>query len=315
MTPSDNGRSERSGTQVGLSELIALRQEARRLDITPRGRVLATRSGGHLSRFRGRGMEFDESRIYQPGDEPRNMDWRVTARSGRPHVKLFREERERPVWLLVDQGPSMRFGTRVAFKSVIAARAAALLGWAAADKGDRIGGMVFDENHHIHRRPAAGNRGLLPVLHALSGNARSTGLAGFSTVAGAAQQFAAGVFSGSLVFVLSDFRGLDDHSAAWMGSLGRTSELVMIHLVDPLEIAPPPPGRYPVSDGTHRRLLDTSAPALRAHWTNRFAEFNERLQRLCRRHHAHLIGLRTDEPVGETLRLGLGTQRSGRGVA
>jgi uncharacterized protein (DUF58 family) len=103
-------------------------------------------------------MEFDESRVYLPGDDPRNMDWRVTARAGTPHVKLFREERERPVWLLVDQGPSMRFGTRVAFKSVVAARVAALLGWAAVDRGDRVGGLVFDESRHLERRPAARGR-------------------------------------------------------------------------------------------------------------------------------------------------------------
>ena len=146
-----------------LRHRALLSYEAARLDIGPRGKVLATRNGGHLSRFRGRGMEFDESRIYQPGDDPRNMDWRVTARSGRPHVKLFREKRERPVWLLVDIGPRMRFGTRVAFKSVIAARAAALLAWAAADRGDRVGGMVFDESRSFERRPATRAHGLLPA--------------------------------------------------------------------------------------------------------------------------------------------------------
>ena len=106
------------GTQVSLAGLIALRQEAGRLQLAPRGKVLATRSGGHLSRFRGRGMEFDESRVYQPGDDPRNMDWRVTARSTQPHVKLFREERERPVWFLVDNRPGMHFGTRVALSLI-----------------------------------------------------------------------------------------------------------------------------------------------------------------------------------------------------
>ena len=137
MAQADRIPGSDGGTLADLQSLIALRGEARRLDIAPRGKVLATRSGGHLSRFRGRGVEFDESRVYQPGDDPRNMDWRVTARAAQPHVKLFREERERPVWLLVDMGPRMRFGTRIAFKSVIAAHAAALLAWAAVDQGDR----------------------------------------------------------------------------------------------------------------------------------------------------------------------------------
>jgi uncharacterized protein (DUF58 family) len=314
MATSNSTPNDGHGTQVSLAELIALRQEARRLDITPRGKVLATRSGGHLSRFRGRGMEFDESRVYQPGDEPRNMDWRVTARSGMPHVKLFREERERPVWLLVDQGRSMQFGTRVAFKSVIAARAAALLGWAAADKGDRVGGMTFDEDSSAHHRPAAGNRGLLPVLYALSSDARTEHRAGFAGLADAANQFAPMVSSGSLVFVLSDFRDLNDANAAWMGRLGRHSELVLVQVFDPLEMAPPPPGRYPVSDGEHRRLLDTSAAPLRSDWESHFHERNKRLEHLCLQHQAHLIGLRTDQPVGETLQRELGPQRFVSGV-
>ncbi len=90
------GPAIEDGVSVTLASLIALREEARRLDIAPRGKVLATRSGGHLSRFRGRGMEFDESRVYQAGDDVRNMDWRVTARAGTPHVKLFREEGSAP---------------------------------------------------------------------------------------------------------------------------------------------------------------------------------------------------------------------------
>ena len=118
--------------------------------------------GGYVSPYRGRGMEFEEVRAYQPGDDIRNMDWRVTARTGRPHTKLFREERERPVLFLVDLGPSMAFGTRVAFKSVVAARAAALLAWAARDNGDRIGGIVFAGKRHRELRPAARERGMLP---------------------------------------------------------------------------------------------------------------------------------------------------------
>ena len=144
-----------SGVGIDLASLIALRQEAGRLQIAPRGKVLATRSGGHLSRFRGRGMEFDESRVYQPGDDPRNMDWRVTARSTVARQAVSRRAGA-PVWLLVDIGPGMRFGTRVAFKSVVAAQAAAaLLAWAAVDKGDRVGGVVFDEDRRIEYRPAA----------------------------------------------------------------------------------------------------------------------------------------------------------------
>jgi uncharacterized protein (DUF58 family) len=300
------------GTATDLQSLLALRQESRHLHIALRGKVLATRSGGHLSRFRGRGMEFDESRIYQPGDDPRNMDWRVTARAGRPHVKLFREERERPVWLLTDLGPGMRFGTRVAFKSVIAAQAAALLAWAAADQGDRVGGLVFDESRNYEGRPAARTRGLLPLLNALAElsqpPAEKTALngGGYASLNAAAEQLTRLVRPGSLVFLLSDFADLArQQEPTWLGRLGAGSEVVLVRIFDPLEALPPPPGRYPVTDGRRRGLLDTRQAARRERWQRRFADLSERLADLSLGHHAHLIELRTDQPVGETLSLGL----------
>ena len=126
-----------AATRVTSRELIELRRHARKLDLTRRRPALAQLAGNHASRFRGRGMDYQESRAYQPGDDIRNMDWRVTARSGRAHTKLFQEERERPVVFCIDLGPSLFFATRGALKSVIAARAATLLAWAAAAQGDR----------------------------------------------------------------------------------------------------------------------------------------------------------------------------------
>ncbi|MEJ2590904.1 MAG: DUF58 domain-containing protein [Candidatus Thiodiazotropha sp.] len=310
-----NAQAQNStGTSIDLAALIGLRQEAGRLDIAPRGKVLSTRSGGHLSRFRGRGMEFDESRVYQPGDDPRNMDWRVTARAGRPHVKLYREERERPVWLLVDIGPSMRFGTRVAFKSVLAARAAALLAWASADQGDRVGGLVFDETRHFEMRPMARTRGLLPLLNALSQDPIPGEDGGYASVAAAAQHLARLVRPGSLVVLLSDFAGLTPADGAWMARLGCGSELLLVHIYDPLEVAAPPADRYPVTDGERHGVLDTAVAGLREGWHRRFSQHNALLQDLSRQHRMHLIGLRTDQSLSETLGQALRPRRSGVGA-
>lgn len=293
------------GIAVGLAELIGLREEARRLDIAPRGKVLATRSGGHLSRFRGRGIEFDESRPYVPGDDPRSMDWRVTARTGKAHVKRYREERERPVWLMVDLGASMRFGTRKAFKSVIAARAAALLAWAAAEKGDRVGGLIYDETRRFERHPAPRTRGLLPLLNALSRQplpAADGGYTGFREAAGHLTRL---VRPGSLAFLLSDFYGASGDGATWLARLAEHSEVVLIEIVDPIEISAPPAGRYPVSDGVRRAFFDTTSQARRSTYQQRFADHAERLAALARRHRAHLLKLRTDAPVGPALAQGL----------
>lgn len=306
--PADDASEE--GVQVSLSSLIALRDEAKQLDIAPRGRAMATRAGGHLSRFRGRGIEFDESRAYQPGDDPRSMDWRVTARAGTPHVKLFREERERPVWLFVDRGLSMRFGTRVAFKSVIASRAAALLGWASIDRGDRIGGLIFDEQNHFERRPAARQHGLLPLLRALATAPRPGG-GGYGDFQAAVDHLVRLVRPGSLVFLLSDFVEVQPGKAAWLSHLGGASEVVLVAIVDPLEENPPPPGTYPITDGERRGVLDTRSRSARGLYQGRYLRRRAALEELSKRHNTHLLTLRTVDPVGPTLARGLG--RPGRG--
>ncbi len=118
-----------------------MRLSARNIKLDSRLYAIAETAGNRQSRFRGRGIDFQESRNYQPGDDIRTMDWRVTARTGRPHTKVFQEERERPIIIVIDCNPSMFFGTRVAFKAVIAARLAALIAWAAIRNGDRIGAV------------------------------------------------------------------------------------------------------------------------------------------------------------------------------
>ncbi len=294
------------GVSVSLDTLLALRGEARHLNIAPRGQILGTRSGGHLSRFRGRGMEFDESRAYQPGDDVRNMDWRVTARAGRPHVKLYREERERPVWLLVDLGPSMRFGTRTAFKSVVAARAAALLGWAAADNGDRVGGLVYDEARHFEQRATARMRGLLPLLKALCETPLPGASSGYRSLSDAATHLARLVRPGSLVFLLSDFAQLSPDATIWLAALSAGNEVVLVHIYDPLEAAAPPPGCYPVTDGAAKHgVLDTRSSGLRRTYAQRFADHRSRLTELAIRHRAHRLEIATNRPIGSALVQGL----------
>lgn len=145
------------GVTVQLDELIALRRYAQRVHYKPTGSAI--RAGNHLSKLRGRGMDFAEARNYQAGDEIRHMEWRVTARTGRPHVKLYQEERERPVVILSDFNPSMFFGTRLAFKSVIAARLAAMLAWTAIKQGDRVGGLFFQQKNIMNSLLAAEKQG------------------------------------------------------------------------------------------------------------------------------------------------------------
>ncbi|HEY6130551.1 MAG TPA: DUF58 domain-containing protein, partial [Halioglobus sp.] len=141
------------GAYVQLNELIALRFPAQQIKLGRRKRALNSLAGPIKSNFRGRGIDFEEVRSYQPGDDIRTIDWRVTARTGSAHTKLFREERERPVMVVIDQRGSMFFGSTHCFKSVLAAQLASLLAWSALHGGDRVGGLVFNDEGHQEIRP------------------------------------------------------------------------------------------------------------------------------------------------------------------
>ncbi len=159
-------RTLQSPARVELADLVRLRAAGEGIQLTaPRIRVVA--AGGHLSPYKGRGVEFDESRLYQPGDDLRTIDWRVTARTGKPHTKVFREERNRPVFIWLDLRRPMLFATRGAFKGVRAAEMAALIAWSAVANGDRLGGLVFSESEHHELRPALGARAALRLLQAV----------------------------------------------------------------------------------------------------------------------------------------------------
>ena len=296
------------GLTVSIEELLRLRDSAAGLGFSPQRRVLSTQAGGYVSPYRGRGMEFEEVRAYQPGDDIRNMDWRVTARTGRPHTKLFREERERPVLFLVDLGPSMAFGTRTAFKSVVAARAAALLAWAARDNGDRIGGIVFAGNQHRELRPAGRERGMLPFLKALVDMQPTGGMpaeTGNSPWVEILWRLTSIIRPGSLIFLLSDFRGLPQQAEPLFARLAAHNDVVSILVFDPVEAAAPPAGRYPLSDGQRFAVLDTGDSTVADAYHNRFASRREAIRALCHRHGSHFLTLATHQPVPEALRRGL----------
>jgi len=131
------------GAMLSLQQLLDQRHIAKALELYLQSRSRLGMSGSHISKSKGRGVDFEEHRAYQAGDDIRSIDWRVTARTGRPFTKIFREERERPVIIGVDQSHHMFFGSQVSFKSVVAAEVAAILCWLTVDNGDRVGGVVF----------------------------------------------------------------------------------------------------------------------------------------------------------------------------
>ncbi len=185
-----------------LDELLELRHQAHALGIASRHLVGSSFAGVYASVFRGQGLDFEEVREYHEGDDIRSMDWKVTARTNEPHLKLYREERERSVLLCVDQGPRMQFGTRGTFKAVQAARAAALIGWAASRMHDRVGGILYGAQPQ-HFRPTKDRRALWRLLKALA-EEPGTSPDVPDALAGALRRADRGAPTGSLVFVIGD---------------------------------------------------------------------------------------------------------------
>ncbi len=319
MSPLDHVHKDASPVSVSQAGLIRLNGPARAiaLDVL---RVNSLQTGAYVSHFRGRGMEFDESRPYQPGDDPRSIDWRVTARSTTAYTKLFREERERPVLVCVDLRSNMHFATRGCFKSVNASRAAALLAWAAHHRGDRLGGLIFGDTTHRELKPRLGRRAALRFVHQLAEHRdwpRDTNTKGsepflesnnkgsdpFVQAMSALRRVAR---PGSLVVVISDFIGFDRAAQSYLSSVARHNEVLAVFMNDPLEQELPPPGRYRIVSPDDELSIDTYAAAARRDYENEFAERSHDLEAFCHRYGVHLMPMSTDDDPVSTLQTALG---------
>jgi len=247
---------------VDLAHLRSLERRARALTFLPRQPARSVLNGRHASRLRGRGLNFEDLRDYLPGDDIRAIDWKVTARTGRPHVRVMSEERDRPALIVVDQRMSMFFGSRLNMKSVTAAEAAALAAFRILDQGDRVGGIVFGDRVIAEVRPqrsrAALDRFLAALAEAnglLAADAPAVEPVGLTRVLRSVARIAP---RNHLVIVLSDFDGVDDETDRVVSGLARRNDLVLVAVTDPLAGELPEDLRLVVSDGALQAEIDTS---------------------------------------------------------
>ncbi len=258
-----------AGVYVSLEDLIVLRHRTRgAFSFLPRQPVTSLLSGRHASRLRGRGLSFEELRGYLPGDDVRSIDWKVTARTGKPHVRVFTEERDRPAILVVDQRLAMFFGTRKNMKSVTAAELAAAGAWRVFDAGDRIGAVVFDDEEVRDVRPHRSQRTVLEILHLLAeknGALRaSTETRGDAAMLNRALEGVARVVQHDyLVAILSDFDGVDDETTRIVTGIARHNDVLAIPVYDPSSTELPTGGRLVVSDGELQFELDVGKASTR----------------------------------------------------
>ena len=311
MTHLDHIAENASPVSVSQAGLIRLNGAARAiaLDVL---RVNSLQTGAYVSHFRGRGMEFDESRPYQPGDDPRSIDWRVTARSTTAYTKLFREERERPVLVVVDLRASMHFATRGCFKSVNASRAASLLSWAAHHRGDRLGGLIFGDTTHRELKPKLGRQAALRFVHQLVDHPdwqvreRHNGDDGEPQLTQAMAALRRVARPGSLIVILSDFLGFSRAAQSDLSNIARHNEVLALFINDPIERELPPPGRYRLVSGEAELAIDTYTNAARRDYANSFEQRKHALELFCRRYGIHLLPLSTEDDPVSTLQTALG---------
>jgi len=290
-----------------LDDLLELRHQARTLGVAAHHLVNSTFTGLYSSVFRGTGLDFDEVREYREGDDIRNMDWLVTARTNKPHLKVFREERQRSVILCIDSGPHMSFGTRGTFKSIQAARTAALIGWAASKQDDRVGGVLFGNPATGTRyyRATPGRRGLWRILRALT-EPIEQGDTDESQLMAALQHVDSGSGTGSLIFVIAPINNVTTGLERILGSLKQRHDVVLLPVDDPADRDLPSMGPVIFSNAAGELLeVDTDNEvgrrAFRVDWEQR----REELQQLTYRLGVGLIPVSTNKDVHKSLINGL----------
>ncbi len=296
-----NTEEGRGRTWTGLPELLALRHARFIWPLPVAGHA---RSGSaRLAPLRARGMEFDEVRAWQPGDDPRHMHWKATARTGRPYTKLYQEESERPCVLCVDLTPGMHFATAGLFKSVLAARVAMMIAWSAVAAGDRVSGLVMTSAGISASPPLPGRRGAQQLAATLAAAFRNRapgeGSSG-SRLARAVPLLRHHAPSGSRLVLISDFQGADDLAA--VRRLAARRPLLIARLYDPLDRDLPPPGRYAVQDPLGELEFDSSNAAARLRFRRAFTETTRALADIARSSGGALLEFRTDQDPAQHVR-------------
>lgn len=226
-----------TGVDLQLSELLGYKEHDKLLLNAKRLPASRQLSGNYLAHIKGRGMEFAEVRHYQPGDDVRSIDWAVTARTGKTHTKLFQEEKERPVFLLVDVSDSMIFGSQCVFKSVQACHLAALLSWQAKSRNDRLGGIVFNQQQVAELKPTSRSKGLMSFLHQTQTLCKRKAFKTGSqqSLFEQLKRLSHLVQTGSQVHLISDFSQLDESCYKLINLMRRHNQVTIWQISDPLE--------------------------------------------------------------------------------
>ena len=300
---SDKGPPE---IYCNLRDLISIQHDAKGFSFLPKFAVQSLLAGRHRSKLRGRGLDFDEVRQYAQGDDIRNIDWRVTARVGKTHTKVFTEERERPVVLIVDQSSSMFFGSQVYLKSVIAAHLASLGAWRVLDVGDRVGGIVFDDEAMDFVSPKRDRRSVQRLLHFIAQKNQALG-------PGTKENKEKNLLNESLthavhvvnhdflIVIISDFQKADKETIKKSIQLSRHNDVLAFQVFDPFE-EKIPDSHIVLSDGTFQTLIENQHKKIREKFAENQQSKQQWLEDQFKKYSIPLLKFNTDESAAVQLR-------------
>jgi len=299
-----------AGVYTNLDDLICIQFKARDFSFLPQQPVSSILSGRYASRLRGRGLNFEELRRYQPGDDIRTMDWKVTARTRNPHVRVFTEEKDRSVLLIVDQRINMFFGTRDKLKSVTAAELAALAAWRAVQVGDRVGAVIFNDTDLVQSRPQRSQNAVMALLgnivqmnHALHAETEVEPDPGMLNRA--LEKALQLITHDTLVVVISDFFGVDELTKGLAARMAEHNDVLALLVHDPIRLQPATQN-LTVSDGSLQMEIDLADKRVREKLADDYGDEQEQITHFLNRLAAPLLMISNEGDVVDQVRRLLG---------
>ena len=319
---------DKSAIYVDLNELRRLKYLAKGFSFTPNQPANSALSGKNVSKLRGRGLNFEELRHYRPGDDIRSMDWKVTQRTGKPHIKVFTEERERNVFLAIDQRMTMFFGSSNKMKSVIAAELSALIAWQISDSGDRIGAVIYNDQQTKVIPAKRGRQHVVNLLaevlkknHELSidtsidqsskNNAHQQvdDSESYNKMLATLNKVSS---HNGLIILIGDGHGFNDKSTDFIKQLRQHNEVIACHIFDPLEQTLPKMSQMIVSDGVQQIQFSSEKKQVQKNYQDEIARQLDSYVKAAKKYRIPLIEIDTIAPVEQQLRKALGHKAGGK---
>jgi len=308
--------NQNEGVYVTLSELLKFGYMPKNFSIRPSGAVLSKLSGRHLSGVRGRGMDFSEMKQYVQGDDTRNIDWKATRRTGKPYVRIYNEERDRNVWLVISQMNSMFFGSKERMKSVSAAHTAALFAFKALETGDRVGAVIYNNDEVKFFKASSSKNNVVQIMTEIERQnhlLKATNDNNLKMNLGEAlKTLSALAKHDDLVVLIGDGKAMGEESAKQITRINAHNDVIAVLVSDPMEEEVVRSSSLFFTDGAETVDVDSTTKSFREKYRERRENVREKMRQLSRKNALPVVAISTEKPVLDQLYVQLGSQRGRR---